>query len=393
MKNTYKDFLKRIYALTRFGEKMSLDGPKALHRSLGRPLNSYPSILVAGTNGKGSTCAFLERLLRDCGLTTGLFTSPHLNSFTERIRINGRPVDEEWLQDNSAAVLHWAERHGGSFFEAAWGLATLAFEQETVDVAIWEVGLGGRLDATNVAKPLISCITNIALDHTRILGPRLDDIAREKSAIFKSADVCLSSATGAGLVALKESSEWGFEEVPLLDLDVPISLPGKHQRLNASLAWAAADAYGLAPSIAALANTNWPGRCEYIDTFILDAAHNPAALLALSNWVSEQGLSHLHVIFGVMEGKDYGKMASIIESFAGTITLVTPDYPRRIPAPALRASFTRQVDIIEPVNVALDMAPKNVKTLVCGSSFLIAEARAHLLGLEYPECGLRTLAR
>ncbi|MBV72009.1 MAG: bifunctional folylpolyglutamate synthase/dihydrofolate synthase [Myxococcales bacterium] len=393
MTTAYSRFLETLYSLTRFGEKMSLDGPHALHEALGRPLENYPSILVGGTNGKGSTCAFLERVIRDCGLKTGLFTSPHLNSFTERIRIDGRPIHSDWLVAESEKVLEWAHGHGNSFFEAAWALATRAFADAQVDIAIWEVGLGGRLDATNVADPVVSCITSIGLDHTQILGSTLDAIAREKSAIFRSDRPGLSGATGAGHVALETVAKGRFRQVAPLDSDVMVSLPGEHQRRNASLALAVAKELGLRPSTASLAAVSWPGRCELIDPFILDSAHNPHAMLALADWITGEGLQGLPVIFGAMEGKDHPSMASIIESFSDSITLVTPDYPRRIPAGDLKPAFSRPVHVVDDVQAALSMHRDKPQTLVCGSSFLIAEVRAYLLSLEYPECGLRTQAR
>ncbi|MEE2758133.1 MAG: Mur ligase family protein [Myxococcota bacterium] len=372
---------------------MSLDGPRALHDALGRPLDRYPSILIGGTNGKGSTCAFLERLIRDCGLKTGLFTSPHLNSFTERIRINGQPIHRDWLIQHSDEVLHWANNHGGSFFEAAWGLASRAFADEKVDVAIWEVGLGGRLDATNVAEPAISCITSIGLDHTQVLGSTLEEIAREKSAIFRTGRPGLSAATGPGLIALESVAKTRFRQVNMLNSDVTLSLPGAHQHRNASLAWAAAEAFGLHPSYDSLAQVCWPGRCELVESFVLDCAHNPHAMRALGDWMKAEGLLGIPVIFGAMEGKNHREMASIVESLTDSITLVTPDYPRRISAQALKGFFRKPVELIDDVRDALSRAYPRPKTLVCGSSFLIAEARAHLLSLEYPECGLRTQAR
>ena len=173
MMSAYALSLKSLYSLTRFGEKMSLDGPRKLHHDIGSPLGEYDSILIGGTNGKGSTSIFLESLLRSQGVRVGLFTSPHMNSFSERIRVDGAPLRHEEIVHLTDEIVPLVSRSGGSFFEAVWGMATLAFTRAQVDIAIWEVGLGGRLDATNVAEPVLSAITNIGLDHTHVLGNTL----------------------------------------------------------------------------------------------------------------------------------------------------------------------------------------------------------------------------
>ena len=160
--STYEATLARLFELTRFGEKTSLDGPRALNSALGDPLSAYESILIGGTNGKGSTAAFLEALLRARGVRTGLFTSPHLMSFRERIRVDGQEVSAADVVELSPEILDLAEADGASFFEATWALAATVFARRGVDIAIWEVGLGGRLDATNVADPIATAIVGVA---------------------------------------------------------------------------------------------------------------------------------------------------------------------------------------------------------------------------------------
>ena len=393
MTERYHDFLKRLYGLTRFGEKFDLSGPRELQRFLGWPLQDYPSILIGGTNGKGSTCKFLEHGLRALGLRTGLFTSPHLNFFSERIQVDGQPVSDDWLANEGLRLIDWAEANGVSFFEAAWGLASCAFREMNADVVIWEVGLGGRLDATNVAAPVASAITNIALDHTQVLGDTLEAIAREKSAIFRPDKPALTAAHGAGLRALQTVIEQHVTVVDPLPSDVELSLSGMHQRRNAALALEVGRALGHPLEAEHLSGTCWPGRCEQIESFLLDVAHNPAALETLSEWVRANRGSDVNVIFGAMQDKDLRQMAHLIESFADTITLVTPDYPRRIAADQLATYFSQPVQICDSVADAIDGCRDRLATVVCGSSFLVAEARAHLLGIEYPEFGIRTTAR
>ena len=326
-------------------------------------------------------------------MRTGLFTSPHLNFFSERIQVDGEPVPDDWLASEGARLIDWAEANGVSFFEAAWGLASCAFRDMNVDVVIWEVGLGGRLDATNVAAPLASAITNIALDHTQILGETLEAIAREKSAIFRPDKPALTAAHGAGLRALQTVTEQPVTVVEPLSSDVVLPLPGLHQRRNAALAVEIGRAMGHPLNVTHLSSTCWPGRCEQIESFILDVAHNPAALEALSEWVRANRCSDVNVIFGAMQDKDLQQMAQTIEIFADTVTLVTPDYPRRISAKALSAYFRQPVRICDSVADAIDGCRDRPSTLICGSSFLVAEARAHLLGINYPEFGIRTTAR
>jgi len=390
---TYADCLRGLYGLTRFGEKLSLDGPRALNEYLGNPLEAYRSVLVGGTNGKGSTCAFLEILLRAEGLRTGLFTSPHLNSFTERVRIDGTPVPRAWVAEHAGPLIQWADRHGGSFFEAAWGLAARAFSDFQIDVAIWEVGLGGRLDATNVAEPEVSAITTIGLDHTHVLGETLDAIAGEKAAIFRPDRPALTSARGAGLQALKRVCSDRLNVIPALATDYALPLPGLHQRRNAGLAMAVADALGHRSRPEHLLETVWEGRGETMGNVTLDCAHNPQAMAALVQWYRDENMEPPDVFFGAMLGKDIQGMARQVESFARSITLVTPDYPRRIPAQELASFFESDIVIGDSIGDALDRRDVLGQSLVCGSGFLVAEARAHLLDLPYPECGIRTQAR
>ncbi len=390
----YRHLLQRLYGLTRFGEKYSLDGPRTLHRDVGSPLESFDSILVGGTNGKGSTCAFLESCLRGAGLRVGLFTSPHLVSFRERIRIDGRPISKASLVDLAPAALNAADKNAASFFEATWAIAALAFRQAEVDVAVWEVGLGGRLDATNVAEPVVSAITNIGLDHTAILGPTLDDIAREKSAIFRASRPALTAASGAGLLALKKYAPTHLRSVGPTESIITPELPGAHQRLNAALAIQIASEMGVEPDLEAVAKTHWPGRIERFGNLVLDCAHNPAAIRALGQWVRRQRAASVHVIFGAMHGKDVSTMAQLVEAWADTVTLVTPNYPRRVEAVTLKNLFSEgRARVAASVREAVNSAPPDALTVVCGSGFLVGEVRATLTGQPYPEEGLSTTAR
>jgi len=384
--------LARLFELTRFGEKTSLDGPRALNSALGDPLSAYESILIGGTNGKGSTAAFLEALLRARGVRTGLFTSPHLMSFRERIRVDGQEVSAADVVELSPEILDLAEADGASFFEATWALAATVFARRGVDIAIWEVGLGGRLDATNVADPIASAVVSVGLDHTHILGDTHEEVAAEKAAIFRVGRPALTAATGQGLAALRAVGPAHLEQVFPHPHLPSLPLPGAHQARNASLALALASAVGRPVSPDALTQVRWPGRGERIEDVLFDCAHNDPAMAALAKWVRSADLGPIHLIFGAMTGKDVAAMARHLRPLVDSVALVTPDYPRRIEAAALSEYFPG-ARVMGPVATALDERPRDRLSLVCGSCFLVGEARAHLLGIPFPEGGLRTTAR
>ncbi len=391
----YETRLRRLYALEVRGEKYDLSGPRALHEALGCPGSRLRSVLIGGTNGKGSTATFLEACLRRAGLKTGLFTSPHLVSFRERIRINGQPISHETVVHRLDPVLEFAQTLGNSFFETTWALAADIFHQESVDIAIWEVGLGGRLDATNVLEPEVSAITSIDLDHTAILGPTLDHIAREKMGIFRTHGQNFTAATGAGLAALKQS--WSG---PLQFIDTDKNLPklilsGSAQRRNASLALAMCAALGESPDGHALTEVRWPGRSEAIGNIFLDCAHNPASIGHLMDTLGSPSQMERHLIFGALRGKDVVAMSGLLVDGFESVTLVTPDSPRAIPADELRPLFNafRRVRVVHSVARAIDHRPANGQTIICGSALLVGEARAHLMGMPFPECGIRTHCR
>lgn len=392
----YKATLEALFGLTRFGEKLDLSTPRALNAALGNPLKQYRSILIGGTNGKGSTAAFLEAVLRDAGFKTGLFTSPHLVSYRERIRIDGRDLGKR-------SVIGLAERVLGldlggrqpSFFETTWAMAAEAFALAEVDIAIWEVGLGGRLDATNVCDPVASAVVSIGLDHTHVLGDTIEAIAREKAGIFRRGRPAMTadmSAIGVlqayapGPVALVRPQP-GLPDLPL---------PGAHQVRNAALAMALASTLGIEPNPAALQTVRWPGRGERIGNVLLDCAHNPHAVRALVDWLRARVSGPLHLIFGAMAGKDVIGMLAGLAPLVESVALVTPDYPRRMPASEiLPIAAQLGIETYDAGSVAEALAnrPDDMLALVTGSGFLVGEARAHLLGLPFPECDLRTTAR
>lgn len=357
---------------------MDLSTPRALNAGLGRPLDAYRSVLVAGTNGKGSTCACLEALLVRAGVRVGVFTSPHLVSFRERIRVDGEDVSEAEVVDAAAAVLGVGETP--SFFEAAWAMAAWVFRARGVEVAVWEVGLGGRLDATNVCDPRASAVVSVGLDHQHVLGETLEAIAAEKVAVFRAGRPAFTADTTGTVRALAPD----VREVAAFE--GALGLAGAHQRRNAGVAVELARALGVTVDPAALADVRWPGRCERIGDVVLDCAHNADAVDALLATLE----APLDVVFGATEGKDVGAMAARLEPWARSVTVVTPRYPRGLAAEDVARSFA---DAAVGAGVAEVLAARTGPLLVTGSCFLVGEARAALTGAAWPERGLFTRAR
>ena len=427
----YRAALQRLYSLTRFGERMDLSTPRALNHALGDPLSAYKSLIIGGTNGKGSTCAHLSSLAEQAGVRAGRFSSPHLVSLRERVSVEGAPLSCELVTRGVEAVFEAAERAHVtmSFFEAAWALAAWAFRELKVTWAIWEVGLGGRLDATNVCEPVVSALTSVGLDHTHVLGDTLELIAQEKIAITRPHRPAFTGATGEGLRALMSVAQERvpqLKEAPPLPPSLHVALSaGVHER-NAALALAVARAAGWSLSEAqvlnALSRFEWPGRLEYLRGVWLDCAHNPHAARSLSRWITSQRLQHtqeghtlkVRCVFGASQDKDVGGVLALLAPHLDELVWVSPVYARCLSAEelseryqgtlhTLNPSLTQRV--IPPVREALEGAldgalegsldhpNEHTLTLVTGSCFLVGEARALLLGLPFPEEGLLTTAR
>jgi dihydrofolate synthase/folylpolyglutamate synthase len=389
---------------------------------------------VAGTNGKGSTCAFTEASLRAAGLRTGLYTSPHLNHFCERIRIDGEPVSEERaceLLEEVSARVPWALGDPGlTFFEIVTLMAFLAFRD--VDVMVIEVGLGGRLDATNVVQPLACAVSTLGLEHTQYLGPTLSHIAAEKAGIFKpgapavsagqpraAADVLQRKAIEAGMSLWRPGRDYRFEsrDVRPFCYQGPrwtvragdLALRGHHQRTNAALACAlleAAAQSGLRVepihAEAGLRTARWPGRLERFGNVLVDGAHNPHAVDALVRALPGLDAGEIHLVFGALQDKDAAAMLRALGPKCASVHYCAPDSPRAIapeqlatmwpgsvyrsPAEALEAARAKcgghdaaaQPRFVSPLDVP--SGPHKATVLVCGSLYLAAEARALLTG-------------
>jgi dihydrofolate synthase/folylpolyglutamate synthase len=372
--------------------------------ALGRPDRALRILHVAGTNGKGSTCAMAAAALRAAGHRTGLYTSPHLVRFNERIALDGEPIDDGTLERLVAEVRRacpWHEAGGEgdrlTYFEFATLLALLHFAQAGAAAVVLEVGLGGRFDATNVVRPLACAVSRVGLDHTELLGDTLRAVAHEKAGIFK-VGVPAAAAHDQPEEAMAElRAEAARRGAPFTVAPAshpgPIALPGPHQQANAALAATALRLFaqaGLAVPEEAIAQgiatARWPGRLETVGGVLLDGAHNPDGAAALA-----AALPALHpgrpveLVFGVLADKDHARMLAALGPVVRALHLVPPRTPRaRLPATyrALAAAHAARVDEHATASDALACARRAAAdgALVCvaGSLYLVGEVRGLL---------------
>ena len=380
--------LAELYARSPRGIRLGVETMQRALDRVGNPERHAPVVHVAGTNGKGSTCSMLEAAARASGLRVGLYTSPHLVRFSERIRIDGTPIDDAALERALAAALAFPEL---SFFEAATLAAFSAFREANVELVILEVGLGGRFDATNVETEKRACaITSIGLDHEELLGSDLGSIAFEKAGILRSGVPCVLGAMPAEAHARIEA-EAARVGAPLLTpppVDLQLALRGPHQLGNAAVACALAQLLGLAPEIthAAVAHAEWSGRYERIDTetgtFLLDGAHNPDGVAALLETVRTQDERPAVLVFGAVADKPALEMLSALRPLAAHAVYVAPG--GKAPFDPLALAQHRAGEVAPTVRAALararELAGEGL-VLVAGSLYLVGEARSLLLDL------------
>ena len=406
----YARALARLLSLQRFGVRPGLETTRAALAAVGDPQRSLQVVHVTGSNGKGSTAAFTERILREAGYTTGLFTSPHLSRFTERIRIAGEEISEEELAALTDRVL--ALPLELTLFEAVTVMAFLVFA-ERAQVVVLEAGLGGRLDSTNVVDaPLCTVVTGVALDHTDVLGDTLTAIAREKAGIWKAHAPAVMACRdqGARQVLLDEAARAGAPAY-LLGRDFSLTasagayayegpggalafdslgLRGVHQHDNAALALAGAALAGerLGAPISdearrrGLANVRWPGRLESLtDDVLVDAAHNPDGARTLAAELPSLAAGRsVTIVLGMAADKDVAGVLARLRPLAQRLIVTRPPSPRALPPEQLRA-LAPEAEIFDAPSDALPAARgPGTLTVVAGSIFLVAEARRLVLG-------------
>lgn len=368
------------------GIKLGLENTFRLLEAFGNPHERLRFIHVAGTNGKGSVCAMLDSCLRAAGHKTGLYTSPHLVDFRERIRMDGVMISPQETAEGLTRLRQAAQDwdHKPTFFELSTVLALDHFKRSGCDVVVLETGMGGRLDSTNVVAPLVSVITPIAMDHMAWLGDSIAKIAAEKAGIIKPGAPVISSPQeqGAAEVLSAKSaavaSSIRFIEAPV---DIPVALPGIHQLWNAAVAIAAIKASGLKcpPEAIAkgLASVKWPARFQRVgDRIIVDGAHNEhSAEALLSTWCEVFGTQKAAIVFGALRDKDYGVMLRILEKIAGEFLFV-PVRSERSEAPCVLKAQTQLharefSDMPTAIKAAMDTT---LPVLITGSLFLAGEA-------------------
>jgi dihydrofolate synthase/folylpolyglutamate synthase len=414
----YRESLDYLYGLQRFGIKLGLDNIRGLLQRLDHPERDYAIAHVGGSNGKGSVCAALARIFQESGLRVGLYTSPHLHSFTERIQIDGRPVTEGEVAALTDELRRRCRDISASFFEFTTAMALLCFRQRQVDVAVLEVGMGGRLDATNAVVPRVSVITPVCRDHAEHLGPDLAAIAAEKGGIIKAGvPLLIGRQDPAALAVLQRqakalaapaflygrdfSARAAASRFDYVGLDLNLAglqpgLPGEHQQHNMSLALAAAELLrrqGFDLPEAALRRgveqVQWPGRLEWWageGQILLDGAHNEGGAEVLADYLRSLTVSGIRWVVGAKAQKEIGgifaPLLPLMSALYATAPPVdTPLPPDRLVRLAGQAGVpARAFDSpAAALTAALaDLRPGEI-VLVAGSLFLVAAAREFLL--------------
>ncbi len=384
--------------------RFGLDRVERALDALGHPERGYPVLHVGGTNGKGSTCAMAAAALSHAGHAVGLYTSPHLVRFNERIEVRGAPIDDGDLAaavDEIRRACPWHDAGGEgdrlTYFEFATLAGLVHFARAGVDVAVVEVGLGGRFDATTAIVPRVTAVARIGLDHTQLLGDTVEQIAFEKAGIFKAgvpAVVHAHQPPGALEMLRAEAARRG---APLVVApaawDGPVALRGPHQRGNAAFAAAALRELartgvriGEEAIARGIATARWPGRLEEVGGVLLDGAHNPdgAAALAAAFGALHPGRP-VELVFGVLSDKDHAGMLRVLAPAARRLHLVAPATPRAratadvlAHARALGAAADVHADLAEALGCARRAAADGALVCVAGSLYLVGEARALL---------------
>lgn len=411
--------------------KFDLENITVLAERLGRPDRAYPTVHIAGTNGKGSTAAFLESILRQAGFRTGLNTSPHLERINERIRINGKEINDEVFAETFTRLQGVIEellathklRAHPTYFECVTALAFEAFARERVEFGVFEVGLGGRLDATNIISPVVSVITCIDFDHENFLGHSLKEIAGAKAGILKprvpvvlsaqrpeARDVILARAREMDCPVFEpteafrvdqESAQDGFFRARVTEVssgvffEIAPSLPGRFQLENALNALAAARylqerGYRISNEAVTdgIARTVWPGRLEKLQSrpeVYLDGAHNPGAARELAAFLEQNFAGRkIWLIYGALRDKAVDEVAGQLFQHAAEVIFTEPRTSRAISAPRLAeiashhaSSFTVVSSAEQALDLALSEAASSDAIFVTGSLYLVGQLRHH----------------
>lgn len=408
----YDEAIQFLYSLRLFGAKLGLENTRSLAALAGNPHERLRFIHVAGTNGKGSTCAMLESVYRVAGLKTALFTSPHLVSFRERIQVNRQLIPERdvvrLLQRMQERLGQFPKESHPTFFEVVTVMALEWFAEQQCELVIWETGLGGRLDATNIVTPLVSVITNIDFDHQQWLGDTIDKIAAEKAGIIKpGVPVITAAQRGKGLETICDAaarlnapirviSEEDTTQPPLARLTLP--LPGAYQTLNAATALATIQtlSHELPVSESAittgLSRVQWPGRMQTVklpsgQTVLLDGAHNLAGASLLAEHLKTNFPdSRPALVIAILGDKDWAGMANTLSPLSNRILLPPIQSDRALPPGDLlraceQANPAANIRTTTSLAKALELTSTEPLVVITGSLYLVGQA-IELLGLS-----------
>ncbi len=403
----YAQAIEFLSRLQMFGARPGLETTRRLAARAGHPGRGLRFVHVAGTNGKGSTCALLEAVYRAAGFRAGLYTSPHLVSFRERIQLDRRLIPEADVARLVSEMQPWlaefSEATHPTFFEFVTVLALRWFAEQGCDVVIWETGLGGRLDATNIVTPLATVITNVQLDHEKWLGSSVGQIAGEKAGIIKpGVPVVTGSEDPAALAVIRARAREAGAPLAIVSADdtahVPatLALVGEHQRHNAALALKVVELLqGELPVSPAAAlrgceQAEWPGRFQVLargaQTLVLDGAHNPAGAAVLATALRARFADRAPaLVLGVLADKDWAALCQILAPLAGRIIVAPVGSPRTAEASQLAAACRAANPRAEIATAgscarALQLVELDPLVVVCGSLYFIGEA-LEILGL------------
>ncbi|RQG89965.1 dihydropteroate synthase [Natrarchaeobius halalkaliphilus] len=418
-----------LFGLRRFRPKPGTESTARLLAHLEDPHESIECVQIAGSNGKGSTARMLERTLRETGLSVGLYTSPHLEDLRERVRVDGRKIPRSAVREYVDTVQEYVTERAGdgespTFFETMTALALWHFSRENVDIAVLEVGIGGRYDATSVVDPVASAVTSVTLEHTGIIGDTEEAIARDKAHVAPADAPLVTGVTGSVLEAVHEVADEVVTVGPDVESDVRVDylgrtnhtesgvsihaggwsietnvpLPGEHQAENAGIAAV------LARQVAnvserdierGLRSAHWPGRFEVVDTdplVVLDGAHNPGACRTLAETIGTYAYDDLHVVFGAMHDKDHREMAAALPT-PETVIAAEPPLDRAEDRNVLARVFEEagapdvrtNADVGDALEIALEGADCDDCVLVTGSLFAVAEGRSRWTSVGIPK--------
>lgn len=416
-KNTYENCLKTLYGFQRFGIKLGLSTIKRILAGLGDPQDTFACIHVAGTNGKGSVASTLASILYRSGYKTGLYTSPHLVRFNERIQVNSRPISNEKVVTSYRAIkdAHFGKRNP-TFFEFTTAMALFEFAAQKVDWAVIETGMGGRLDATNIVNPALSIITNISLEHREYLGNTLTQIAAEKAGIIKKRTPLVTGIRQKKAFAEVKRIAAG-KKAPLFRLgtdfkvrrnqgqtfsyygirnvwhNLQTALPGSYQVDNAALVLAACELIGKDNAALTLNNIQeglsknlWPGRLEIVSDnpfIILDGAHNLAAARNLAKFMSTNLAGRvITLVVGILDDKPYKAMLKSLLTPVNRVILTRAKIDRALDprklyeaAKNLKPDVAIISDVARAIKNAVETTPRHGAICIAGSLYVVGEAK------------------